>query len=455
MSAAGDGVLRTWCNPLPLPDLPPSNFTSMAPPAERIPHRSVADPTLVRHEGKWYLYPSCGQLWTSADDGGTWTRAKTNLTKPGHAPAAVRHGRTWYYMPDTTGELLSSDAPEGPFRRLGTIGVKVGGEVPPLCDPMLFDDDGRLYFYWGCTAQGGIWGVELDSEDPLKPLTAPKELFRFDPGRNPWERVPGNPANGWLEGAWMAKVGGRYVLTYSAAGTHTPAYAMGAYVSGSPLGPFAPAKVNPFFLNPDGLITGTGHGSVVADERGDWWVTYCVLAGAHHRFERYVGLDRLEPSSDGGFAAGRATDEPQWLPKYGRGPTGWKRIAVRTAARAAADDSLKTAQMLESVPASVEYAFESPRTVMAYRIVWREDGYDPAVGTGPMRYVLEVQAPSGDWERLTDASANDRDLLIDYRETAPTAAVAARLTLVGAPVGIRPGIADFALFGKDFRLRRD
>ena len=95
----------------------------MAPPAERIPHRSVADPTLVRHEGRWYLYPSCGQLWTSADDGGTWTRAKTNLTKPGHAPAAVRHGKTWYYMPDTTGELLSADAPEGPFHSLGTVGV--------------------------------------------------------------------------------------------------------------------------------------------------------------------------------------------------------------------------------------------------------------------------------------------------------------------------------------------
>ena len=29
---------------------------------------------------------------------------------------------------------------------------------------MFCDDDGRVYFYWGCSNMSPIWGVELDPE---------------------------------------------------------------------------------------------------------------------------------------------------------------------------------------------------------------------------------------------------------------------------------------------------
>ena len=449
VSGAGSAV-RTFCNPMVVEGVPLSNFASILPEGERVPHRCLADPTLLRENGKWYLFPSCGQLWRSDDDGGTWRKVEgTGLTKPGHAPTAVRHGGRFLYMPDTTGEVWAAPTIEGRYERLGVIGVKVGGDVPPMCDPMLFSDtDGRLYFYWGCTAQGGIWGVELAKDDPLRPVSEPKELFRFDPKNQPWERVPGNPANGWLEGAWMAKTGGRYVLTYSAAGTQNPEYAMGAYVSDAPLGPFAAARDNPFLLTTKGLVTGTGHGAVAQDERGDWWVVYCVNVGAHARFERLVGFDRLTARAEGGFEKTSATSEPQWLPGFGKGATGWRRIAALTAAALAADDSLKTAHGFGGVTGTGEYRFPAAE-IRATRIVWREDAVDADAGfkPGPIPYRIDVQTPGGAWETLVDASGDARDLFVDYRETPPVKAVAARLVVLGAPAGIRLGVADWSLFG--------
>ena len=55
--------------------------------------------------------------------------------------------------------------------------------MPGFSDPMLFsDEDGRLFFYWGCTMSGGIWGVELDANHPTNVITRPVELIPFRAG---------------------------------------------------------------------------------------------------------------------------------------------------------------------------------------------------------------------------------------------------------------------------------
>ena len=44
-------------------------------------------------------------------------------------------------------------------------------------DPDMFcDDDGRVYFYWGCSNTSPIWGVELDPET-MTPIGEKKELI--------------------------------------------------------------------------------------------------------------------------------------------------------------------------------------------------------------------------------------------------------------------------------------
>lgn len=62
-------------------------------------------------------------------------------------------------------------------------------------DPNLFcDDDGRIYFYWGCSNATPLWGVELDAETML-PLGERKVLIEGDAWSKGYERVGKTIAN--------------------------------------------------------------------------------------------------------------------------------------------------------------------------------------------------------------------------------------------------------------------
>ena len=283
---SGEVTPSTFCNPLPIPDYPigrlartvtngePSNGEGLWLLEQKEQFRELADPTALWDDGKWYLYPSVDMAWVSADNGATWQHHPLNIRDVGYAPTVVKH-RGKFLLMASDSALYSSDSPLGPFTEVGRIQVPRVAGMPGFTDPMLFsDDDGRLFFYWGCTQSGGIWGVELDATNPTNVLTTPKELIQFDPVAHPWEAVGDwnqNTTAGWVEGSWMVKHGGKYFLTFSAAGTENRTYAMGAYTSSSPLGPFTPQKRNPFFRNVDGLITGTGHGCVVAGPEDRLW----------------------------------------------------------------------------------------------------------------------------------------------------------------------------------------
>ena len=112
-------------------------------------------------------------------------------------------------------------------------------------DPNLFvDDDGRVYFYWGCSSEEPLYGTELDPRTML-PIGEKKELIFGCPRERGYERVgednsinatetEGHP---FIEGAWMDKHDGRYYLQYAFAGTEYNTYGDGVYVGESPLGP--------------------------------------------------------------------------------------------------------------------------------------------------------------------------------------------------------------------------
>lgn len=430
-------VRRTSCNPLSLPDIGRGMFEKNAGTA----FREVADPTLLRHDGNWYVYPSCRQLWRSSDDGATWEHLETGITNEvGYAPTVVRHDGRFLFMTQRA-ELWESREPEGPFRRLGRMELPPGG--PPPDDPMLFsDDDGRLYCYWGCTATNGIFGCELDAKDPLKAIGDARELTKFDPANRPWERHGGNPETAWIEGAWMVRIDGKYHLVYSAGGTQFPGYAMGEYIGDSPLGPFAPGKAEPFFRSPDGVVTGTGHGSVVRDERGEWWVAYSVLVGNRHKYERRIGMDRIDVDYWGNLHAARATDVPQWLPKFGRGPAA-RAVGVRTSATSAADGSLRTAWEPGTASFTVDYALQRPERVCSSRVLW--GGGEPAL------YRIELCGTDGVWRVVLDASGPvTRDLMCDFREFRPADAASARLVVTGPRAGKAPPVLlEWTLFSED------
>ena len=93
--------------------------------------------------------------------------------------------------------------------------------------------------------------------------------------------------------------------------------------------------------------------------------------------------------------------------------------------------------------------FSTRSTVQAVRVIWRDVGLDTVSGRrpGPFKYRIEAEVSPGTWTTIIDRTKSDVDLLIDYRECAPTQASRVRLVIVGHPEGIQPGVAELSVFG--------
>ena len=461
---------RTWCNPMPLPDYPVGyecrgvKNGSFAGPfwltETTKQFRELADSSLLYEKGTWYVFPSVDVCWRSKD-GAEWEHIPLGLSGAeggkdllGYAPTVIKH-RGKIYLMGSFANLFVADKPEGPYTLLGKMenpwGWDQGEKAPGIWDPMLFsDDDDKLYLYWGCSPEGGIWGVELDGENPLRQIGGAKKLIAFDPETQPWEIAPGKDSlQGFVEGGWMVKVNGKYILTYSAGGTENYRYATGQAVSDDPLTGFKKAEVNPFLQSLYGPITGTGHGSVVKGPEGKYYASYSIRVAGAHWFERFIGFDIVEVGEDGAFRKTRPTDTPQWLPGCGEGATGWEAIPIK--AKWGSPEQTMSDGIFATHCAVKEHTFEfgDVYRVMAYRMIWKDVGLDieRGVKAGPIQYLLEYKTKAGTWETLVDATGNDRDLLIDYRETPEVYAKAIRLTVTGAPERITPAVAEFTPFG--------
>ena len=281
--------------------------------------RSVADPCVIRFEGRYYLFLTGGQAWVS-DDLVMWKHYPYTL--PGGrriaAPHAFVHrGQVWL-TGNGTG-LYRAPAPGGPWEYAGDLQDTAGRKMS-LFDTMIFpDDDGRLYIYWSGMRTDGIYGAELDRENPTRFATPAKKLWTFDPSHR-WERYGDNnegTALSWLEAPWMTKRKGTYYLQYSAPGTEWKTYAVGVYTSKHPLGPFRYAERNPALVHRNGLINGVGHHTVIEGPDGGLWAIYTVLYRNQGVFDRRVGLDPVRFDANGNLYVDGPSEEPREGPRQG------------------------------------------------------------------------------------------------------------------------------------------
>ncbi|MBQ6035892.1 MAG: family 43 glycosylhydrolase [Lachnospiraceae bacterium] len=291
--------------------------------------REAADPSMIYYEGRYYIVASMTLgVWVS-DDLIHWEnhRLPAELPLYDYAPdVRVIDGYVWLSASSrecNCDRYRTKDILNGPYEKFeGTF---------PYWDPNLFqDDDGRIYFYWGCSNQTPIWGVELDPET-MNPAGEKVALVEGHPEKIGYERygddnsklpaseayieacyqafvkrqgvpesmIPDNVKplirgmfsdRPYIEGAWMDKHCGKYYLQYACPGTQFNTYSDGVYVSDSPLGPFELAKENPYSYKPGGFMTGAGHGSTMQDDQSNWWHTATMRISVHHDFERRVGL---------------------------------------------------------------------------------------------------------------------------------------------------------------------
>lgn len=276
--------------------------------------REAADPTVVLFKGVYYMFASMsGGFWYS-DDLVDWKfKATPELPNYDYAPD-VR---------EVNGKIIFSASKRGEGCTFFACDDLLNKEFTPLStifefwDPDIYqDDDGRIYFYWGCTNSEPIWGIEIDPETFL-PIGEKVAMFGENEDKYGWERKGENnkleePKNDYekmirqylgtkpfIEGAYMNKYKGKYYLQYAAPGTECNVYADGVYIGDNPLGPFTYQAHNPFSSKPGGFITSAGHGSTFQDTVGNWWHVSTMRISMNHNFERRIGLFPCNFDEDG------------------------------------------------------------------------------------------------------------------------------------------------------------
>lgn len=301
--------VRTVCNPMDI------SYRYMIDEPSR---REAADPTIIMHEGVYYLFASkSGGYWSSEDLIG-WTLIQTEqIPTEEYAPCAISMDGAVYFVAsnrEINRLYKSSDPLSGQWDLVHEdLGLS-------LWDPAFFqDEDGRLYLYWGCSNRDPIYGIELDTNNNFKPIGKTVELIHADPAQYGWE-VPGDYNTTyenapWIEGPWMNKHKGVYYLQYAGPGTEFKSYSDAVYTSESPLGPFRLAEHNPFAYKPEGFAAGAGHGSTFTDTYGNLWHIGTITISQRHVFERRLGLYPTFFDQDGVlYSATQFGDYPLIIP---------------------------------------------------------------------------------------------------------------------------------------------
>lgn len=277
--------------------------------------RGAADPTVLRYQGRYYLYPtldSRSYVVFVSDDLVRWERqppcytdARGGVWAPDVYHHAAGDGKVYLYYtaddPDVQprGKLVGvavADHPLGPFTDRGVL---VRGAI----DAHLFrDEDGALYLYY-VMLPGGFRITVRRMADPLTPQGEPTEVIR---PTEPWEK------HGHVtEGPWMLKRQGTYYLMYSGSGAMGPDYAIGYATATSPTGPFTKYAGNPIARRGNGIF-GPGHHCVAESPDGRLWLVYHQKSTEKSDWDRFLALDPLWFDDQGVIHTrlSRGTDEP-------------------------------------------------------------------------------------------------------------------------------------------------
>ncbi|MFZ0544064.1 MAG: family 43 glycosylhydrolase [Candidatus Promineifilaceae bacterium] len=288
---------KTYCNPLNLS----YRYQHVDTAGKRSIYREGADPTLIHFKGKYYMFVSMSAgLWWS-DDLAQWQyHQNKDLLIHDYAPDVRQIGDYLYFCASKRNENCPILRTQDPL----SDQFEVVSSTFEFWDPHIFcDDDGRVYFYWGCSNRDPLYGVELDPQT-MTPLTEKRPLFIAQPDLHGFERLgennvpkprmglitPGISSSPYTEGPFLNKHQGRYYLQYAVPGTEYNSYADGVIVSENPLGPFEFPDHNPFSSKPGGFISAAGHGSTIQDKHGNWWHASTMRISVNHMFERRVGL---------------------------------------------------------------------------------------------------------------------------------------------------------------------
>jgi xylan 1,4-beta-xylosidase len=419
----------TICNPMNL------SYRFMLDTPSR---REAADPTMVVYKGEYYLFASKSGGYFHSTDLVNWDLITTkDLPLEDYAPAAVVMNDTLYFMASAGApvKIYKTANPKSGKWQVANSAFPIG-----MIDPDLFvDDDGRLYFYYGCSNINPLYAVELDTKT-LNPIGKPVVTFNSKKDVYGWERrgdyntVSGNP---WIEGSWMTKRNGKYYLQYSTPGTEFKSYNDGVYVADKPLGPFTLAKHNPVSYKPEGFAASAGHSSTFQDRYGNYWHVSTMTISVKHMFERRLGLFPTFFDKDGemyvytGFGDFpfkmptkkiNSPEElfPNWMLLSYNKPVQVSSELSNHPKSFAADEEIRTYWSAKTGNKGewISMDLQKVSTVNAIQINYAENNmnlFGRADGIY-YQYLLEYSTDNKTWKTLADKTKNTADAPHDYIE---------------------------------------
>lgn len=258
----------------------------------------IGDPTVLLHEGVYYLYPTGDNysfsVYTSSDLVNWKKGPKVFQSKEPYtwAPDVYFHkddGKFYlYYSANMRVGVAVADKPTGPFKDIKTLRSKA------IDAHMFRDDDGSLFLYFASYPALEIYVQKMSA--PTETLGEPVKLISPELS---WERKFINVT----EAPWMLKHRGIYYLLYSGGGSDSEDYAIGYATSAkSPMGPFVKHLQNPIVKKGAGVF-GPGHTSITTDSTGALWMIYHQKHESSRGWNRFIAIDSIWFNDDGALEA--------------------------------------------------------------------------------------------------------------------------------------------------------
>lgn len=256
------------------------------------------DPSILRDGEDYYMthspfYYAPGFLIWHSRDLTHWEpvcRAIPEYSGSAMAPDLVKHnGRFYIYYPAAGTNWVSwADDIRGPWSK--PVDLKIGGIDPGH----LADAEGKRWLY---TNNG--WITPL-TDDGLARTGESRKVYDGWTYPKQWETE-----GMYLESPKLTYHNGYYYMTSAQGGTAGPAtsHMVTSARAKSPLGPWENSPYNPIVhtYSASDNWWSKGHGTLVDDVNGNWWIVYHAYANGYHTLGRFTLIEPVEWTADGWF----------------------------------------------------------------------------------------------------------------------------------------------------------
>lgn len=258
------------------------------------------DPTIVRDGADYYMthspfFYAPGFLIWHSQDLVNWQpvcRAIPEHKGSAMAPDLIKYnGRFFLYWPAAGTNWVSyADNIRGPWSE--PIDLKVGGIDPGH----VVGEDGKRYLYLN---DGWVIGL---TGDGLATVGEKRKVYDGWGFPKQWETE-----GMWLESPKLIHKDGYFYMTSAQGGTAGPptSHMVVAARSKNVLGPWENSPYNPIVrtYNANDNWWSKGHGTIIDDVNGNWWVVYHAYANNFYTLGRQTLIEPVEWTKDGWYVA--------------------------------------------------------------------------------------------------------------------------------------------------------